>query len=410
MSKSIHISLVLLALSYLFLVYHSASARQEHNNGTPDVSTVHGIEKSEQDGALKQAKLERGKPVNTEITAEELYDAYQSIRNEYNEKAFMCDNENRNSPYRIKLSSSSNTNCGGKWQTLKLTDDGIEISMLHHPSDPTCPYVRMSAIIPGSREDIWNFLALDNWDETMPKLDPFYEGLEITKKYSIKKKGRSKKGKLIEMTLARKRTKRMVTFGKRDFTFVQVSDTPRDDGVWISGSVSVVTDKLPRVNGYTRAFQDSIAFYEEMPITPTKTTPSTYSPYNTDQPQTKITIVCRIDLNDSSENGDGGNIPMWFYVKTIGSAGVMSIKSMQKELERQLIKKYLDPNTTNISDSIEKKDAVFAFVPWFSSLKRGGASKTALETDENQSKDQSQHKEEEKMTKTVTQAFISIFT
>ena len=56
----------------------------------------------------------------------------------------------------------------------------------------------------------------------------------------------------------------MLTFGKRDFTFVQVSDVPNEDGVRISGVISIITNRLPRMRGYTRAFQNSIAFYEEL--------------------------------------------------------------------------------------------------------------------------------------------------
>jgi hypothetical protein len=75
-----------------------------------------------------------------------------------------------------------------------------------------------------------------------------------------------------------------LAFAKRDLTFLSVTDAPLTDGTWVSGSVSVQTDQwLPREAGYTRAFQDSIAFYK---------------PLNGNT-ETDITIVCRIDLNDS---------------------------------------------------------------------------------------------------------------
>ena len=121
------------------------------------------------------------------------------------------------------------------------------------------------------------------------------------------------------MRLARKTLKRIVAFGKRDFTFVSVSDHPRGDGAWVSGTVSVVTDQIPRDKRYTRAFQDSIAFYE--PVTD-----------ETGNPATKLTIVFRIDLNDSSDGGNGGFIPMFMYVKTVGSTGMLSVQNMKKEL------------------------------------------------------------------------------
>jgi hypothetical protein len=129
--------------------------------------------------------------------------------------------------------------------------------------------------------------------------------------------------KKVHMILARKRTDRIVAFAKRDFVFLSVTDEPLADGTWVSGTVSVQTPKIPRQEGYVRAFQDSIAFYK--PIS---------------QNKTKITIVCRIDLNDSTEEvGAGGWIPMWLYVKTVGISGAKSVISMRNvlvEARRQL--------------------------------------------------------------------------
>jgi len=120
----------------------------------------------------------------------------------------------------------------------------------------------------------------------------------------------------IHMILARKRTKRILTFGKREFVFLSVKDEPLENGTWVSGTVSVESPtKIPRNELYTRAFQDSIAFYEPL-----------------EKSRTKLTIVCRIDLNDSSEDGAGGWIPMWLYVKTIGATGARSVLNMRKAL------------------------------------------------------------------------------
>jgi hypothetical protein len=108
-----------------------------------------------------------------------------------------------------------------------------------------------------------------------------------------------------------------LAFAKRDLTFLSVTDAPLPDGTWVSGSVSVQTDQwLPREAGYTRAFQDSIAFYK---------------PLNGNT-ETDITIVCRIDLNDSGDEGQGGFIPMWVYVKMIGMTGAASIVNMRQAL------------------------------------------------------------------------------
>jgi hypothetical protein len=116
--------------------------------------------------------------------------------------------------------------------------------------------------------------------------------------------------------LARKRTKRILTFGKRDFVFISVADIPHRDGTLTSGTVSVITKRLPRTRGYTRAFQDSVAFYRPL-----------------GKNKTHLTIVCRIDLNDSL--GEGGAIPMWLYVKTIGVTGARSVLAMRQYLEQE---------------------------------------------------------------------------
>merc|ERR1712151_1296318 len=126
----------------------------------------------------------------------------------------------------------------------------------------------------------------------MPLMDPFFEGVSLHGDF---------KHAGVRMTLARKRTKRILAFGKRDFVFVSVADRPLLDGTLISGTVSVITSEISRQRGYTRAFQDSIAFYR---------------PFPEDNNRTHLTIVCRIDLNDSSDDGTGGFMPMWLYVKT----------------------------------------------------------------------------------------------
>lgn len=224
----------------------------------------------------------RGKFVGETFDARDLYDAYKEVENEYHTKAF---------------GDSS------KWKVLASRDQ-VEVSMMEHPSDPNCPYVKMVAIIPASIQHCWNWLSLSNWPTNMPKMDPFYEGVELLGSFDYKG---------VNMILARKRTKRILAFGKRDMVFLSVSDQPLADGTWVSGSVSIQTPQIPRQSGYTRAFQDSIAFYKPLDG-------------NT---KTQLTIVCRIDLNDSSADGAGGWIPMWLYVKTIGATGLRSVTSMR---------------------------------------------------------------------------------
>ena len=231
--------------------------------------------------------VERGKHLGHVITPQDLHRAYREIQEDYHAKAF-----------------DSNG-----WMLLNAKD-GIEISMLHHSSDPDCPYVKMTSIMPVSPQDCWNFLSLSNWDKTMPHMDPFYEGVSVYKTHYHRG---------VSMTLARKRTKRLLALGKRDFLFVSVADLPQKDGTLVSGTVSVIAPHLaPRQKGYTRAFQDSVAFYKPLDA----------------GSKTELTIICRIDLNDSGPDGEGGFMPMWLYVKTIGATGARSVLSMRNYLER----------------------------------------------------------------------------
>ena len=234
--------------------------------------------------------VKRGKFVGANFDSRDLYDAWKEIESEYHLKAFAADNQNY-------------------WKVLTTKEDA-QVALMEHPSDPNCPYVRLTASIPVPVQDCWDFLMLSNWDKTMHKMDPFYEGVELHGEFNFKK---------VHMILARKRTQRILAFGKRDFVFLSVTDEPLEDGTWVSGTVSVQTPKIPRKEGYTRAFQDSIAFYK--PILD-----------NDGKETTQVTIVCRIDLNDSSSNGSGGWMPMWLYVKTIGATGARSVISMRNTL------------------------------------------------------------------------------
>lgn len=234
-------------------------------------------------------RLERGKELKHPLNEEDLYQAYKEIQADYAQKAFRKENN---------------------WK-IHHDRDGIEVALLEHPADPTCPYVRMKAVFPTSVERVWDFLSLHNWDRTMPKMDPFYEGVTIFGEFLYNK---------VHMILCRKRTKRILAFSKRDMVFLSVTDEPLPDGTWVSGTVAVRTPQIPREPGYTRAFQDSVAFYK--PIEG-----------NT---KTALTIVCRIDLNDSGHDGSGGFIPMWLYVKTVGRTGALSVQNMKNALEEEL--------------------------------------------------------------------------
>lgn len=164
----------------------------------------------------------------------------------------------------------------------------------------------------------------------MPKIDPYYEGLVDFGDY---------KHKGIDMKLARKKTKKLVTFGKRDFTFLSVSERLNDG--WVSGTVSVITDRMPREKGYVRGYQDSISHYKAME-----------NDDITGEPRMKLTMMFRLDLNDSRSGGDGGNVPMWLYKKTAGATAMASVQNMKRQLELNAKDKKLSEST---EETCEKK-------------------------------------------------------
>ena len=113
-----------------------------------------------------------------------------------------------------------------------------------------------------------------------------------------------------------------------------------------------VTDQIPRKKGYVRAYQDSIAFYESMPNNNKEKTGG--------PPQMKLTIVFRIDLNDTRSGGEGGFVPMWIYVKTVGATGMASVQNMKKELmllakQREKKTKMKNNNNRSVDSGICEK-------------------------------------------------------
>ena len=358
------LSVVVIAL--LFAVVSSLPSADAISSGTTAVvsGTIQNKDSSIADSNSKDISdgKRRGKVLEEPFDEHDLLRAYEEIKTEYHKKAFggssrFKDGELPSEEQSWKLLTTMNPN--KKKQNKKNQDDDdddddeiVRVSMLEHPSDPLCPYVKMETVMPMSVEKCWDFLSLDKWDETMPKMDPFYEGLDIYGEYSVpmtsnnesadaaNHKDSSSSNDAVKMILARKRTKRILAFGKREFVFVSVEDIPLQDGTWVSGTVSVQAPEgsnenveprdsslpsLPRRNkSYTRAFQDSIAFYKPLPAK---------SKDKENGGRTRVTIVCRIDLNDSNSSGtrgSGGCIPMWLYVKTIGITGAKSVMSMRK--------------------------------------------------------------------------------
>ena len=92
-------------------------------------------------------------------------------------------------------------------------------------------YAGVPAIIPVSVKDCWDFLQIDTWNDSMPKIDPLYEGATVHGSYTVHHNDEMHdQANRTSITLCRKRTKRIFTFGKRDLVFLSISESPRPDG------------------------------------------------------------------------------------------------------------------------------------------------------------------------------------
>mmetsp|Transcript_8318 Transcript_8318/g.12810 ORF Transcript_8318/g.12810 Transcript_8318/m.12810 type:complete len:271 (+) Transcript_8318:58-870(+) len=236
--------------------------------------------------------IQRGRGIiNDDLSNEELYRSFRDTIQDYQDKAFS------------KLS---------KWKTLRQTRDGIEISMLDSEGNSP-PYIRFKAEIPTTAEKVYDFTGFSNWEQFMPIINPFYKSMKVVEEWSV---GKAK------MFLARKLSKRILCYGKRDFSLLSVVDTSsRDDGMLVSGTLSVVSpDHIPRQSGFTRAYQDMVCFYKPL-----------------GRDQMELTIILKTDLNDSVEDeGTGGYFPMGIVVKTLGYTGPEAMRSLRKVLKTSL--------------------------------------------------------------------------
>ena len=238
----------------------------------------------------------RGKVIDDNDSSEEIYRQYQEKLREYQDMAF---------------SKTSD------WKTLKKTTDGIEISTLTSNDDKDCPYVRMKATMPTSAVKLYKFMSFSNWKVFMPIINPFYQGMSVMNEFTFQN---------TNMVMARKHSTSILGFGRRDFSILAITSdpAPRGDGVLVSGTISVIApQQIPRYQGFTRAFQDMVCFYKPVGR-------------NSDgSDQTELTIMLRTDLNDSTDGGTGGSVPMWLVVKTLGIAGSKAMQGLRKIVRKQ---------------------------------------------------------------------------
>ena len=77
-------------------------------------------------------------------TFPQLAAAYQSMKSEYASAVFA---QQHSTTTTITSSASSTATSGHSRQILSTHPDGSEVSLLEHPHDPYCPYVRMTPLL-----------------------------------------------------------------------------------------------------------------------------------------------------------------------------------------------------------------------------------------------------------------------
>ena len=184
-----------------------------------------------------QSSLQRGQRLSSTLPVDDLYASYLQARAEYQARL-----------------SKDNTG----WRKVVKTKSNITVSLLNHPDDPYCPYVKMEMQVPVPVDDVVDFLSIPKWDANMPKVDPYYEGVTVHK--SVQHKG-------ADIAVCHRRMKRLGgLFGKRDFAFLSVTEeegpsSTSAGGTRVATTMSIITPKIPRMSGYTRGYQDSYAIY-----------------------------------------------------------------------------------------------------------------------------------------------------
>ena len=117
------------------------------------------------------------------------------------------------------------------------------------------------------------------------------------------------------MSIGRRTTKRLLTFGRRDLVFACFKEVDSKLNVTRLAALSISHPSYPTLDNlksgkkdlkYTRAFQDLFI---------TLTSPSLA--------QTHVNCVMKVDL--------GGHIPKWIFKKTVGQTGLIAFKAVAKK-------------------------------------------------------------------------------
>lgn len=218
------------------------------------------------------------------------------------------------------------------WITLKQTER-VSIQRMDLPDGSWPPYVKTTAFLHGTPEQVQDRFTWNNFHETQRAIDPFFEDAESLFEVSSNTR------------IIRKTTKRPLIYPKREFTMALVQGEQKNK-VTVRNSmdfgVGFISRKTPTTSLITVTPTDQVAATSSGAVSSSSSSSSYvhsfqdfvawYRPrinYRTEEVMegwTELTIVMRVDL--------GRDIPHWAFMLLVGHTGVGSMKLLQDHIRR----------------------------------------------------------------------------
>ncbi|GMI46392.1 hypothetical protein TrCOL_g11176 [Triparma columacea] len=229
----------------------------------------------------------------------------------WNQKATKKDMQRQAREQELRLlslysesSDAYDSSSASSWEKI-AGNSQITVSLLDSIYPPT---IKVVLDILAPIEYVEFYLDPDHWSKTQHIQDPFFANWEVLHDLGPISP-RSSKSPPVSISIGRRTTKRLLTFGRRDLVFACFKESLPSLNATRFAALSISHPSHPLVNPstpYTRAFQDLI-------ITASALSASV----------THVECFMKVDL--------GGNIPKWVFRKTVGQTGLMAFKAISKK-------------------------------------------------------------------------------
>ena len=197
-----------------------------------------------------------------------------------------------------------------EWKKVAGNKD-VKVSMYSGPKTPSdgSSIILVSVRIPTKLKHVVYNFDPKLWSETQKFQDPFFSSWDVIHNIGgVVTSGNKSplkiltdgKSPIVEVIIGRRRTKRLLTFGKREMILATFKEEGDD---WTNVGVRSINHlEYPPGGKYTRAFQDMIVSMKE----------------GNEGEYTDVRCVMKVDL--------GGMIPRGIFRKMVGQTGVMAFK------------------------------------------------------------------------------------